>query len=127
MKNEREFTTQFVKWLRAFKNTPLAFEAKVVRGKSLPFSAVKQHQKDALYAAKHNKIVWKIPDDGRQKPFDGFLLSGCDSFVVVYFVRKANKRFYMVDVDEWISYERESQRKSITEEGLQAIGIICHL
>jgi penicillin-binding protein-related factor A (putative recombinase) len=127
MKNEREFTTQFIKWLKAFKNEPMAFEAKVVRGTSLPFSAVKQHQKDALYAAKHNKIVWKIPDDGRQKPFDGFILAGVPSFVVVYFVRKGNKVFYMVDVDEWISYESQSPRKSITEEGLQAIGTICHL
>ena len=127
MKNEREFTTQFTKWLKAFKNESMAFEVKVVRGKSLPFNAVKDHQRDALYATKHNKVVWKIPDDGRQKPFDGFILANVPSFVVIYFISNGNKKFYMVDIDEWISYSRESQRKSITEEGLQAIGTICHL
>lgn len=127
MNSERAFTTHFIKWLKHFRNESIAFEVKVSKGKSLPFDAVKPHQRTALLAANHTKIVHKIADDGHQKPFDGFILARVPAYVVIYFIRKGNKQFYLVDIDEWVQYESDSPKKSITEEGLQTIGIICNL
>jgi hypothetical protein len=66
--------TIFNHWVKEkFKKTA-CFELKHCKGKSLPFSDVKDHQVAALVAASDKGLVFKIPDLGVQNPFDCFSL-----------------------------------------------------
>jgi len=59
---EKNFQVKFSRWLKHnFKGT-FKFELKLTKGKSLPFSAVSEHQVDALKA---KVLVYKIPDVGQ--------------------------------------------------------------
>lgn len=117
---EKDFQTEFSKWLKYnFKNTAV-FELKLARTKSLPFSAVEEHQINALYNAKHAHIVHKLPDTGYQNPFDCFFLKGVEAYVVVMFTKQ--KKFFMIDIDDFLKEKSFSERKSITEERAQKIG-----
>jgi penicillin-binding protein-related factor A (putative recombinase) len=118
-KREAKFQTRFNQWLRYvyLKNakTAIAFELKSTDGKSIPFNAVQTHQKDSLYNAKHTCLIYKIPDDSAGfKPMDSFALCGVRAYVVLEFTR--SKKWYLIDIDNWLAYEKVSERKSITEE-----------
>ena len=114
--NEAKFTTKFIKWIKVMKNETIAFEVKITKGSSIPYAVLKDHQRDALYLAHHNKIVWKIPDLGVQNPFDGIMLDGVTAYVVVYYYKRGNRTFYLIPIDEWVRLARDGRRKSITEE-----------
>lgn len=128
---ESKFQTYFSKWARhQSKLSTGAFELKLTKGKSLPFNAVKGHQLDALYAVKHNRLVYKIADDSIGfKPFDCFMLREVPAFVVISFYTRGEKKFYMIDVDNWISEIQNSQsnKKSITQKRAAEIGLTCLL
>lgn len=124
---EQNFTTQFLKWARYNKLSSFAFEAKVAIGKSLSFSAVKEHQIYALLQAK-KVFCYKISDfDRMQKPFDGFCLSKADGFVVIYFHKRENKEFFMINITDFLTEKKTSSRKSLTEKDCQRIGRTCNL
>lgn len=119
---EFTFQTAFIKWAKHNFPFSAAFELKICKGKSLPFSAVKPHQLEGLLTV-GRKLVYKISDDSReQKPFDCFVMTECPGYVVIYFYKRGNKAFYMIEISEWLSYENISSRKSITEEECQRIG-----
>ena len=61
-----------------------AFELKQTQTDSISFSAVKEHQIDALLAASSSKgLLYKGPDDSAGvKPFDFFYLRYADAFVI---------------------------------------------
>lgn len=119
---ERQFSTKFLHWLRTKKFVG-AFELKMTKGKSLPFNALKEHQKQALLATKHNFICHKIADDSVGfKPYDVFALGNTFAYVVVQFYTRGCKDFYLIDIDDWCKAEIESERKSLTEEMAQKIG-----
>jgi len=112
---EKDFQTHFNKWCKHYVQYTSAFELKVSKGKSLPFNALQEHQKNALLIAKHGVLVWKIPDAGYQNPFDSFVMRGVGAYVVIAF-RDQKKVFYLIDIDDWCNEEKISKRKSITEE-----------
>lgn len=58
------------------------------------------HQLQALKQAREDGLVYKIPDDGfSKKPFDAFMLAGCDAFVVACF--EADGVCLVIDADKW--------------------------
>lgn len=125
---EKDFQTEFNKWLKHRHSSTGAFELKLTKEKSLPFNAVAPHQKLALQQAKHGKLIYKIPDESySQKPFDGFMLVNVPAFVVVMFYERGQKKFYMIDIDDFLSLEQKGERKSITEEEASRIGRVCEL
>lgn len=125
---EKDFQTEFNKWLKYKHYKTGAFELKLTKEKSLPFDAVAPHQKTALYHAKHGNLVYKIPDESySQKPFDCFMLVMVPAFVVVMFYVRGQKKFYMIPIDNWCDEEYKSKRKSITEEDAMRIGTVCEL
>jgi len=88
---ESNFQTEFGK-----RNTTVGFfELKFCKGKSLPFSALAEHQEKALLAAAHEGLYYKISDFpvfannkmrfNRPKPFDCFYIVAQPAFVVVMF------------------------------------------
>lgn len=119
---EKDFQTDFGRWLKVIYRNTGAFELKLSKTGTLPFSAVKPHQRDALFHAKRNVMAYKIPDDTySQKPFDCFSFAGVPAFVVIMF-RGKQKHFYLIDIDRWIREQNTSGRKSITEERAAEIG-----
>lgn len=100
-----------------------AFELKVCNEKSLPFSAVKEHQIHALQVAKHSTLSYKIPDVGNdQKPFDMIVLQGVPAYIIVMFYTRGCNHFYIIDVDTFVEESIRSERRSLTEERASVIG-----
>lgn len=120
---EKDFQTSFNHWCRRYWNNTAVFELKFARGKSLPFDALAEHQENALYASKHNKVIHKIPDAGYQNPFDSFVLVGVEAYVVVAF--ENIKNFYLIDIDQWQNIREEAERKSLTEDMAKENGRHC--
>lgn len=126
--SEASQTTQFLKFVRSnplLRHT-FAFEAKICKEKSLPFSAVADHQWRNLYHTKHasTPINFKISDfSPEQKPFDGFQLFQTNAYIVIFWYQhRGDKRFTMIDIDDWLNEVNTSSRKSITFERASEIG-----
>lgn len=125
---EKDFQLKFNLWLKHRHYKTGAFELKMAKGRSIPFVAVKEHQENALYAAKHGNFTYKIPDDSiGQKPFDCFMLVMVPAFVVIMFYRRGQKEFFMIDIDIWLREKQDSVRRSLTEERAREIGTPCYL
>lgn len=123
---EKDFQRIFNKWCKYNITKSSAFELKLTKSPSLPFSSVVEHQLNALHLAKNKCIVYKIPDDSMgQKPFDSFVLSNVPAYIVVMFYTRATKIFYLIDIDVWIEEEKTSKRKSLTEKRAREIGVVC--
>lgn len=120
---EKDFQTDFNKWCKHVFYKTAVFELKITNGKSIRFDAVVEHQENALYAAKHGNVVFKIPDCGFQNPFDSFMAVQIPAYVVLMFHAK-QKDFVMVDIDDWLREKQESTRKSLTEERAIEIGTL---
>lgn len=109
---EKDFSITFNHWLKAKHRQTGAFELKLARGVSLPYSAVVPHQIEALLNAKHGVLVHKIVDCGYQNPFDTYCLSGVSAYVVIKF----SGGIYLIDIDDFVRTRDSSSRKSITED-----------
>jgi len=126
---EKDFQRLFSKWLKHRFGGSGAFELKITQGgRALPFSAVQDHQKEALFNAHIRSIVYKIDDSGiGQKPFDCFKLDKVPAYVVVMYYQRGCKHFYMIDIETWIREKKNSHRKSLTEDRAKEIGKVCVL
>lgn len=107
------------------KENPLkssaAFELKYTLTNSLPFSAVRPHQIDALLAVKHKTLLYKAPDDSMgMKPFDLFYLNCEASYVVIRYPYA----FHLIDIDVFVEEEKISERRSLTEERARYLAFI---
>jgi len=121
---ERDFQTLFG------KHNPLLgfFELKFCKGKSLPFSALADHQEGALLAVSSDMGLYhKITDQPvftdsnvrftHKKPFDCFKMAWTPAYVVVMFwIPRKKKIAYYIRIEEWIKMRKEATRKSLTEE-----------
>lgn len=119
--NEAIFQSAFSKWAKHNIHTNMVCELKIVKGKRMPFSAIKEHQWVALSNAKHRNMVYKIPDVGfDKKPCDMVILAGCEAYFVIMFYVRGQKTFYMVDIDTLIRF-RDNGFHSITEEEILSL------
>jgi len=107
---ERSFQTTFSHWLKAVHKQSGAFELKVAKKESLPFSAVVDHQIQALENVRHGTFVFKIPDAGYQNPFDCFCFNTAPAWVVI----KYEKFFCLISIDTFLLERGRSKRKSLT-------------
>ena len=120
IKREANFGLLFRHWLKKEPMISAAFELKQTRTNSLPFSAVKEHQIDALCAAaSRSGVLYKIPDDSAGiKPFDYCFLKHSLAFVVIRYPRF----FCLIEVDAFLNeMERDKKRKSLSSERAKAI------
>lgn len=126
---ERKFQTLFLNWLRHQSKLGTAvFELKLTKEGSLPFTALREHQFQALQSSKHRRLAYKIADDSVGfKPFDCFQMRGVPAYVVISFYTRGTKKFYMIDVDAWEEEWKASKRKSLTEKRAGEIGYTCLL
>lgn len=121
---ERDFQTQFKKHNRING----VFELKLCKGKSMPFSAVPEHQIKALCDISiGDGLYHKISDSPifsgnktrftKPKPFDCFLLRNINAYLVVmFYVPRRRKMVYYIKITEYIDMVDMAGRKSMTEE-----------
>lgn len=109
MKREAKFNTTFNHWLKHVYKKTAVFELKQC-DTSLPFSAVVEHQRQALLNTRHGTLVYKIPDVGFQNPYDVVCLTEIPSYVVIKFTLGV----CIIPIDTFLLAEKRSKRKSIT-------------
>lgn len=123
---ERDFQTKFNKWCQNKWKGTAVFELKV-GNVAIPFDAVKEHQENALFNAKHGRIVFKIPDLGNQNPFDSFQMERVGAFVVLLYNGmkhgQGTKEFFLIDIDVWLEEKKNSIRKSLSHQRAREIGM----
>lgn len=115
MKNEKEFQREFGKWLKHNWTASSAFELKVVRTPNFYISHIKPHQITGLKVAKDSLLYWKIADsDSVSKPFDCFTLCRVKAYIVLIWLKRANKTFYIIPIDKIIKlkYNNISEEKA---------------
>lgn len=98
-KTEQKITPSVLNWFRKNYANSCAIEIKATNKNTIPEKALQDHQKKALRDAKHRIIVHKIADNKRRNPFDAFMLTNADAFVVACF--SAHGVCLVIDVDEW--------------------------
>ena len=112
---------------------PEVYELKICRSKSLPFDALKVHQKNALIAVTkgffHKLIdppIWTGMEQTRfnkPRPFDCFYLRNINGFVVIWFYKPREKKIFIkIPILKWVELEATAGRKSITEEMANSVG-----
>jgi hypothetical protein len=127
MPTEADFQIKFTRWLRnCWKQGSAAFELKIIKGDSIPFSAVKTHQLAALKVVQGATFTYKIPDVGiAQKPFDAFVLHHAPGYVVIYFyTKRGEKEFYMILANEWEAESERSIRRSLTRKRAEELSTV---
>lgn len=107
---ERSFQTTFSHWLKSVHKQTGAFELKVAKNESLPFSAVAPHQLQALEQVRYGVFVFKIPDCGFQNGFDCFSMVRQPAWIVI----KYTKFFCLISIDVFLLEKDRSKRKSLT-------------
>jgi hypothetical protein len=112
MRNEAAFQTEFSKWAKHNVHTNTACELKLVKGDRMPLSVIAEHQWICLKQAKSRNLVHKISDMSMtQKPFDCFILSGAEAyFVLMFYQKRGDNEFYMIDVDTLFRFMEEGHR-----------------
>lgn len=106
MKQEATFTTRFRRWAAENIGTG-AYEIKHTRGSdTFRCAELKDHQKDALRAAKGKYgLAFKIPDEGYSyRPFDMFVLRQTPAWVVIAYP----KGFVVIDIDKFLTWKEPS-------------------
>jgi hypothetical protein len=123
---EAQFQSAFSKWMRENPlNVSAAFELKIVKGNSIPFNAVQEHQITALREVQ-NGYYYKISDTPfnhsqgfrfhRPKPFDCFIILGRAYVVLLFYKPRRKMEAIFIDVNDWVTEQQTSTRKSLTEE-----------
>lgn len=97
-----------------------AIEVKVTTGKSIPFSAVQEHQERALGMVSAT-FVHKISDDSQgKKPFDMFVMQNAGAYIALAFlVPRKQTTVYLISLSHWLALRQSCGRKSVTEEMLK--------
>lgn len=99
---ERDLTARIGKRFRDDPRfTNCAVEVKVSKSKTLPKTALKEHQRHALEVATNGSLYFKIPDDSfGQKPFDIFILKKAQSYLVIYYDLKPKPETWVLKIQD---------------------------
>lgn len=122
--HESDFQTLFTKYVRQnWSDGSAAFELKITKTGSLPFTRLEDHQVEALKKSKHKTLFHKISDMSlNAKPFDCFVLQDSLAYVVILFYEEGKEKVaYLIDIDEFVKESELSMRRSLTEERARQI------
>jgi len=128
--NEASFQGLFSRWLKLNAEECAAYELKITKTKTLPFSRIAGHQITSLLKAKHGILAHKISDlaVGSFLPFDCFTLVGSAAYLVVMFYKpRMQKVCYAIDIDDLIKLKDTPGKRSISEEDARNLGITIFL
>lgn len=121
---EADFQSKFTKWAKINSTESAAYELKICKTKSLPFSRIEEHQLLALERAKDGTIVHKISDMAMGfKPFDCMVLHKAAGYLaIMFYVPRERQSFYLIDIETLLDIIKTSKRKSLTEDVCQRNG-----
>jgi len=121
---EKDFQMMFKRWVTgvqyASNNCGFtgAFELKVSKGKTVPFSKFQPQQLPSLKRVKHDMFYYKLSDvDPGLKGFDCFVLHKELAYVVIMFnkdTEEGQHKFYLIGIDEVYKLKTDGKR-SISE------------
>lgn len=98
---EKKITPSILKTMRDDPRfSSCLVEVKVSRGKTLPKTALKEHQRHALEVATNSSMYFKIPDLGMQNPVDAFILKKAQSYLVIYYEIKPKPETWVLRVQD---------------------------
>lgn len=126
-KDEQKFATKVVKFLRHNKHLfPNSYkgEVKIVRRgfKAFPFSELSEKERRLLLAAKYSGLVQTNSDYGGMGTLCDLDCVRGGGLIFLQFYKRANKEFYVIDIDDFLYEMKISTRKSLTEERANIIG-----
>lgn len=122
---ESDFQTKFTTWAKYNLEASTAFELKLSKKDSIPFSRLEEHQERNLLNAKHSQLCFKPPDLGYTNPCDMLCIkNGHGIVVVMFYTARGTKHFYTIDIDDWVKEAQTSKRRSLTETRAREIGVI---
>ena len=128
-RDESKFHSKLMTWLRHHLQLfPKSFliETKVVRrGKqSFPYRELSEKEERLLLKGKHGSILQTHSDMSMLGTLcDGSCISG-GGFIFIQFYRRANKEFFVIDIDDFIKHRDNSKRKSLTEADARDIAYL---
>ena len=128
-RDESKFHTKLMTWLRYHLDLfPKSFliETKIVRrGKqSFLYRELSEKEERLLLKGKHKTILQTHSDYSQFGTLcDGSCVSG-GGFIFLQFYRRANKEFFIIDIDKFIEHRDKSKRKSLTEEEARSIAYL---
>lgn len=140
---EKDFQREFGKWVQnnnTYIGGSAVFELKIMKGTSIRWDAVKDHQVSALHDAKHSRIYHKITDMPHfkgmmtrfdaKKPFDCFIIHRALAYIVIWNyvkgTRELHREMVWIDIDAWVRAREESNKKSANWNELKMIGEVLH-
>lgn len=127
---EKDFQSLFTKWIRENKyNQSTAWELKITKEKSLPFSRIEEHQINKLKEANKGCVYHKISDQAMGfKPFDCLQVCNVPAYLVVlYYKPRQKKEAIWIAIDDLINEIQTSKRKSLLEERAKEISYFIHV
>ncbi len=94
-------TKKIMPWIRKNLGT-CAIEIKATYKKSIPVSAVKDHQLKALMAVKMGTFVHKLSDAGHtRQPFDAIVMQKMPAYIIAAFCGNDERIALVIPVEKW--------------------------
>lgn len=128
---EMQFCTALKKWLSYNIKETCFIEAKISVGDK-PFNlkaGFKDHQLPTLIKIKQDNFGYKISDlDRMTKPFDILFAYRANTYVAIHWVRRGNKKFYLIDpvaVQGLIDDGHKSIKEEMAESIAEFVGILA--
>ena len=120
---ESDLISAFTKWSRSnWKDGHCNIEFKLVKGKSLAFSDIRDNQYQGLIDMTSTGIPWKHSDmDIRLKMCDWSWLQGPSYLGVCFYESRKEKKVHLIAIDNFLEYVKNTQRKSITMNEVKRI------
>ena len=114
---EKDMQTLFTKWMKRNKwDEPAAFELKICKKKSLPYSRIEEHQLYYLNKGEQEGFTYKLSDQSMgMKPWDSMWFMGSGYIVILFYEPRKPKYTYIIKVRDFVNHQANSKRKSITE------------
>lgn len=132
-KDETKFHTKLMRWLKYNKDKfPQSFlgETKVCRlGETrFNFNELTEKEENLLLMAKHRTMMQTHSDFARTGTNCDFSVVSGGGFIFIQWVRRGNKEFYCIDIDDFVLLKKHWPYKSITEPELNVyLGVKCKL
>ena len=129
IKHEAKFHARAMRWLKYnLDKFPDSFliESKVVRPDRVTFSFYDLSGKEErlLLQASNSAIIQTNSDYSREGTnCDASVISG-GGYIFIYWVRKGNKKFYVIDIEKWVGERDNNIGSNLTEERAVVISFI---
>ena len=114
--DESDYQVLFKHYLEKERPLTATYELKICHGNALPFSAVKEHQVNALLEAEEKGFYHKISDSSfGLKPFDCLFLSDPRAFVaILYHIPRKRKKMAIIPIQTFLHEKECSESKSLS-------------